>query len=316
MSKQFFTIHKNSKVKLFLFFLFLAIIFWILTKFSRDFTSVVEASVNYKNIPETAALSKNNIHQITFDLTANGFELMFYKLKKPSLSIDVDAYFSEDTDGFKISKNELIRLIAGNFNRSVNVKNLSIEELYVQLDAIVLKKVKVVAQTDIVFKKGFKAVDSIKIVPDSVSISGPLGSLKDISVINTELIVAKDIDKDFSEKVKIASLGNEIVAISPEKVMVSLAVSEFSQGKMAVPVELINVPPSISIKLIPETVTVSFDISVLDFAAVVKEDFRVVCDFSKQNNEENFMLPDLLKKPKGAVNVEFNPKKIDFLIFK
>ena len=55
----------------------------------------------------------------------------------------------------------MIRLISKNFNRSVSVKNLSIEELLVKLDFIVLKKVKVVAQTDIVFKKGFKAVDHL-----------------------------------------------------------------------------------------------------------------------------------------------------------
>ena len=89
MSKGFFKNYKNSKVKWFLFFLFLATIFWVLTKFSREFTTTLQARINYENIPETAALSEKNINSIAFDLTANGFEILFYKFKKPTIDVEV-----------------------------------------------------------------------------------------------------------------------------------------------------------------------------------------------------------------------------------
>ncbi len=316
MLKGFFKNSKNEKVKRFLFFLLLATIFWILTKFSREFTSTMTAKINYENIPETAALSDDNTREITFDLTANGFEILFYKFKKPSLTVPVGKYYSNEKNGFKISRNQLLRMVTSNFNRNLAIKNLSVDELNVHLDPIVLKKVKVIAKTEISYKNGFKPVDSIKIVPDSITISGPSGSLKNINAIETELISRKDVENNISETAKIVSPGKEIVSIKPNNVKVMLDVAEFSQGQYTIPVEVINLPPDIDIKLVPQAIKVTFDVSVNDFAKVLKENFRLVCDYSQRNKDENFMLPYLENKPPQIHNVVFEPKKIDFFIFK
>lgn len=316
MSRGFFKNYKNSKLKWFLFFLFLATIFWILTKFSREFTSTMQAKINYENIPETTALSEKSIKNITFDLTANGFEILFYKFKKPTIDVQVSKYFSKGESSFIISKHELTRMVSSNFNRNLAIKNLSVEELNVYLDPIVLKKVKVIAKTNISFENGFKPVDSIKTIPDSVTIAGPSGSLKSINSIDTELLSLDKIEKSISETIEIASPNDEIVSIKPNKVEVQWTVAEFSQGNLTLPIEVINQPPNLEIKLVPNTVAISFDVSVHEFAKISEDNFRVVCDYSKKNDEENFMLPYLEKKPKNVINVVFEPKKIDFFVFK
>lgn len=316
MTKGSFKNSKNAKLKRFTFFLLLATIFWVLTKFSREFTSTMIAKINYENIPETASLSENNINEITFDLTANGFEILFYKFKKPTITVPVGKYYSKENDGFKISRIELLRMVASNFNRNLGIKNLSVDELNVHLDPIILKKVRVIAKTAIAFKNGFKPVDSIKIIPDSITISGPSGSLKNIKTIETELVTIKDVEKDISQTTKIVSPSKEIVSIKPNKVEVTLKVAEFSQGQYTIPVEVINLPPGVDIKLVPQTVNITFDVSVNDFAKITKDSFRLVCDYSQRNKDENFMLPFLEKKPQNIRNVVFEPKKIDFFIFK
>lgn len=316
MAKGFFKKHKNNKLNLFLFFLLVAGIFWVLTKFSREFTTSMEAKINYQNIPETAALAKDNPHQLSFDLTANGFEILFYKFKKPSLNIEVADFYNKDKEGFTLSRNEVLKLISNSFNRYLEVKNLSVDQLNVHLDRIVLKKVKVRPKTDIEFKTGYKALDSIVLVPDSVTISGPESSLKQIKFVETKTLSLKNIDKNISEIVSIASPTDEVVAIKPSEVSLQWAVAEFSQGKYNLPVEVINLPPGMELKLVPQMVSVSFDMALQDFAAVSMENFRVVCDYSQRNKEENFMLPKLIKKPEGAVNIVIEPKKIDFFIFK
>src|SRR5690554_6895114 len=149
MAKGLFKNGKNAKAKRLLFFLFVATIFWVLTKFSREFTSTMRSAIHYENIPETAALAENNVKEITFDLTANGFEILFYKFKKPTIEVQVDKYYSKDQNGFKLGKTELLRMVASKFNRNLAIKNLSVDELDVHLDPIVLKKVKVIPQTDI-----------------------------------------------------------------------------------------------------------------------------------------------------------------------
>ena len=308
--------YSKRKVKLFLFFLLIASIFWVLTKFSREFTTSMVAKINYSNLPETAALSQKNLHDISFDLTANGFEILFYKLKKPTLDIDVAKYYDKNEDGFTIPRNELVKNLSSRFNKYMDIKNLSVDGLKVHLDPIILKKVAVRARVDIAFKEGFKPIDSIKVKPDSITISGPKGILKEISSAKTELLSLKGVEKPISEMVTVISPSDEIVKINPTQVTVEWAVAEFSQGKFTLPVEVINLPPGLELKLVPERISVSFDIAVADFASVSSENFRVVCDYSKRNDKENFMLPLLAKQPEGAVNIVFEPKKIDFFIFK
>ncbi len=316
MTKGFFNKNKNLKIKRFLFFLFIAAIFWVLTKFSREFTTSMVAKIQYENIPETTALAEKNLRKITFDLTANGFEILFYKFKKPTIEIPVGEFYNNEKESFTISKNELTRMVASNFNRNLAIKNLSVEELKVVLDPIVLKKVRVVPKVKFSFKDGFKPTDSIKVKPDSILISGPSGTLKNIETIATEEIVMENIEADISKEVNVVSNISEIASLKPNKVQVSLKVAEFSQGQFTIPVEVINLPPDMEIKLVTPTVTVSFDVSVGDFSNVSKENFRVICDYYKRNKAENFLLPTLEKAPPGIRNIVFEPKKIDFFVFK
>ncbi|WP_310994348.1 YbbR-like domain-containing protein [Aequorivita marina] len=316
MVKGFFKNGKNVKAKRVLFFLFLATIFWILTKFSKEFTSKMKAEIQYKNIPETAALAEGNKKEITFDLTANGFEILFYKFKKPKIAVQVGKFYESEHDGFKLGKSELMRMVSSNFNRNLAINNLSIDSLYVNLDPIILKKVKVVPKTAINYKVGFKALDSLQVTPDSVTVSGPSGVLGDIHTVETELISLKNVEKSISQSVSVVTENTEIVSIKPTTVKIELKVAEFSQGEFILPVEVINLPPNIEVKLIPRTLQVTFDVSVDDFVQIMKEDFRLVCDYSKRNKEENFMMPFFEKKPKNVYNLTLEPKKVDFFIFK
>ncbi len=316
MAKKTAKKYSKRKVKLFLFFLLVASIFWVLTKFSREFTAIMTAKIHYVDLPDTAALAQGNLNEITYDLTANGFEILFYKLKKPTLEIDVAKYYKKEENGFTITRNELVSQLSAKFNKYMEIKNLSVDELKVNLDPIVLKKVRVKPRIEISFKEGFKPIDSIQVKPDSITISGPEGVLKKINAVDTKLLTLHNVEKPISETVGIDSPSDEIVKIIPTKVNVEWPVAEFSQGKFTLPVEVINLPPGLELKLVPERISISFDIAVDDFSAVSRENFRVVCDYSKRNDKENFMLPILAKKPAGAVNIVFEPKKVDFFVFK
>ena len=68
--------NKTSKVKSFFFFLLIAILFWGLTKLSRQYTASVDTSIMYTNIPSQMMLDDGNAESISFEITANGFEFL------------------------------------------------------------------------------------------------------------------------------------------------------------------------------------------------------------------------------------------------
>ena len=85
---------------------------------------------------------------------------------------------------------------------------------------------------------------------------------------------------------------------------------------MMVPIDLINVPQGTVVKLIPNVVSVTFNVSVEDFKEITEKDFRLVCDFNERNADEDFMVLKLAASPAGIYNIELSTKKIDYLIFK
>ena len=59
MAKTFKNPFKNSKLKAFIVFLFLASVFWMLTKFSKQDVASVVATISYVNIPQGYMLKEN-----------------------------------------------------------------------------------------------------------------------------------------------------------------------------------------------------------------------------------------------------------------
>lgn len=316
MFKRIFKKYSKTKIKRFLIFLALASFLWVLTKFGRDFSAPMEARVVYQNLPETAVLSEDNVNELKFDFTANGFEILFYKFKKPVIDIDVEQYYNKKTDSFSVAKNELLQKLEIKFNKYYEIRNLHPDPLWVKLDPIILKEIPITPKIDFDFKKGFRPIDTYTLDPEKVTISGPKGVLDEIDSLFTKDYAFKRIDKDIAVPLEVASPSSEIVAITPEEVNFFWAVSEFSEGKFKLPVEVINLPPGIELKLVPQNLTITFVMSLEDFKDVSPDNFRVVCDYSKRNKDDNFMIPELIKKPKEAANVMIDPKKIEFYVFK
>ena len=59
MAKTFKNPFKNSKLKAFIVFLFLASVFWMLTKFSKQDVASVVTTISYVNIPQGFILNEN-----------------------------------------------------------------------------------------------------------------------------------------------------------------------------------------------------------------------------------------------------------------
>lgn len=310
--------YKDSKPKLFLVFLLLAVFFWVLTKFSKEYIATVQAGIDYENLPANTLLTQSNQQQLQFDLQANGFEFLYYRFKQPRVSLDVGSYFSQDSTASQvtISNSDLAKTVTTQLDKNQIVTNLYPAQITVLLNDVISKKVAIRPISLLEFREGFKAVDSIKAQPDSVLIAGPSEIIDEIHFIATTSLQLSQVDQDIAEVVDLVVRPEIKVQLPKAEVLLSAPVREYTQKQMQLPVQLINVPSTVSVKLIPEQVMLSFDVSVEDFKTIGSSSFRLVCDYAKRNEAENFMLPELLESPKGIQHVELSHKKIDYLIFR
>ncbi len=308
--------YKNTKPRVFLFFLVLAVLFWILTKFSKEINGTTSVQLSYGSVPQEVILAETSSQEITFDVTANGFTILLHKLRRPEVPIALNAYYQEGENNITISNEQLLGVIQRELGGDIVVRNLQPASIQIQLDQMIAKKVHVVPTTEIEFREGFQAIDSAYTQPDSVTVRAPKRMIDSIGTITTQLLKAKDVAANLSANVGLDVPKRNHVSWEPTSVTVKLNVTEYVQKELTVPIQLINVPSNMSVKLVPESVLLRMNIPIQRFQQVSANDFSVVCDYANRNKEENFMLPELLKKPKWLREVEFEDKKIDYLIFK
>ncbi len=307
---------KKGKFKMLLFFLLIAFFMWFLTKFSNEFTATVDATIQYKNLPNNTILASNNIDEISFDLTSNGFDFLSYRLKKPIITINVVSYYNDENQIVKISNNDLIKIIISELKNNIEVKNISVNEIEVVLDKIVSKEIPIKVISDITYKNGFKAVGEIAINPSSIIISGPSIVIDSMEQLTTKPIQLELLYASTFGEVEIDTSNILNVVFSEEKVSYSITIEEFTQKELHIPVMIENLPIGINVKLIPDFIPIVFDVSVTKFNSFSENDFSIICDYNKRNLEESFMKPELVKKPTIIENVILNIDKIEYLIFK
>jgi hypothetical protein len=308
--------YKQTKIKTFFFFLLLAIVFWILTIFSKEYEATVQAKVAYTNLPQTVLLAEDNLDSFSFDLAANGFEFLSYKLNEPVITFNIADYYKDGNEQIVITKDKLTRLVTAQLDKNLSVKNLSVNDLNINLHIIQVKKVPVIAVSDITYKEGFKSIQPLEMIPDSVAIFGSKELLASIDSLMTKKIFLEDVEDSSIGTIGLQIPEIEGLTVNHKEVDFRVMVEEFTQKQLSLIINRVNFPEGKFIKLIPKTATVTFNISLSDFNRITKDDFELVCDFSERNKEGNFMIPKLIKRPVGIRDVELNIKKIDFLIVK
>jgi len=316
MSNTKLKIGKNSKLKSFFLFLLLATLFWFLAKFSKEYTSTVSAKLNYTNIPANTLIADGNNEEVSFDLFANGFEFLFFKLKKPTVDVPVSKYYEKGDHTISINSEDFSRLVLDELNNNNDLHNLSIDILLIKLNTIINKKVLVKPLVDVSFKEGFKQLGEFVTRPDSITLSGPAVALDSLSYIETIPIIVEDAESQINLTLTIEKPGHPDIQYTPKSVTASMEVGEFTQKRLEVPVQLENVPSDVKIKLIPESITVVFNVALEDFKTITAENFMLVCNYLDRNQTENFIVPKLTKKPNFVYDIELETKKVDYLIFK
>ena len=316
MAKIFKNPFMNSKLKAFIVFLFLASVFWMLTKFSKQDVASVGATISYVNIPQGYMLDENTIQDFSFNVNATRFEFLGYVFKKLSIKIDVGAYFNETTNTARVDGATLEKLILNQVVDDGFVTQLSLPELMITLEPLSFKKVPILGQVSISYDVGFDAMGPLQIKPDSVTITGSKQLLDTIVSITTTPIELSDISASFRQVISVESISNSTATISPKTVTISQNVSEFSQKILMVPVTIINQPSQGNFKLLPASIRVAFNVPVDRFNEITLEDFTIICDYNSRDREDNFLIPVVQQMPANITGVEMETKKIDLLIFK
>ncbi|MGV6831325.1 MAG: CdaR family protein [bacterium] len=316
MRKAVKNLFTNRKTTTFVVFLFLSLIFSILTKLSKEYTAVLTVNPKLINIPEDVViLNDSTVKDLELTIKTYGFKWLGYYLNKPNISLDVESLKNiEDT--YIWERNEGYASLISQFSQDVLIESVTPESLVFNYDKNATTRIPVLFEGSVIFEDGYNSILGPQIEPDSISIIGPSSLMNDIKfarTINLSLNNLKDSYKAMIDINQIDSLQNEI-KFSPERITVNIDVKRFTEGSLIVPLKFVNLPKDQTVSFFPKEVEIKYLVSLEEFKNVKSSDFVIQCDLNNFNSESSFLIPELISQPSLVKNVRLETKRVDFVI--
>jgi len=306
---------RTKKANVFTLFILIAIVFSLLTKLSRDYTHTFSFTINAVNVPEEMVVIKDSTNVMQITLTTYGFKHIKYYLSTPTIDVDFNNLDKTSSHYNWIEKKELTNVIK-QFDANVKIESINPDTLKFRYDINSVKKVPLVLNSSIKFSSGFDLTESFKILPDSIKVIGPKILTDSISEIQTELLTLNNVNANINSKIKLMlpNQNQDLMSYSHESVEVSAVVEKFTEGTIDVPINVVNVPSSISVKFYPKVVPVIYYTSLSNFNNISSTSFIVECDYNAQNNQSTYLIPKIVQQPGLVKNVRLNVKRVEYII--
>lgn len=306
---------KRSNINTFLFFLVCTVIIWIFVQFSKEYNEIIQIPVEYVNIPPDKILATDNPKVMKVQMEENGFRIAWKTMFPPTLAVDVSKAIPNDGKLFYVI-DENREDIASQLNISFDDSRFLKDALAINFQQKEEKTVAVISQIEVEYAAGYSAAEGLKLHADSVRVSGPREILDTLTHLKTKKLVLKKVKNDLSGRVRIDTSGFNNLTLFSDGIEYSADVEKFTEGKVEVPIELINVPKGLNVVIFPQETTLLYQVNLKNYNKVSASDFRVVADFSEVGDSQDFLIPKLLQKPEFTSNVRLNEKKIQFIIKK
>ena len=301
--------------KVFLGFLVTSLLFWLLMNLSKEYVADINLEVSFQNIGQDMLVVNDPPKEIVLSVKASGFKLVGTNfIHKPIILNLQELIYKADSTYYLLSK-KLKPEIQKQLKSGLTLNRVKVDSIFFKINKLYSKKVMISPELNINYKKGFDIATKKKLSPDSIIISGAKKIVESIKKIETEKLELKNISQDVSTKINL---------IIPEKIktkytsaLLEFKVDKFTEGKLDLPISIINLPDTISINIFPKTVTLVYKVGLKNFNQIDASFFKVYCDYNdSQKNKLPYLVPKLKIKDNIASSVRMIPNKIDFLIHK
>ena len=303
----------KDRFKFFFLFILLSFIFWFSTKLSNTYQIEQSFSIHWNNIPKGIVLNHDS-SELGLSITASGIEILWYRLFKNKINLVInknifigkEAHVSIDNERFNIQQQLFDNTILNQITTPV------IKIAYARLG---VRKVKITSEPILKFRAGYLSDSPLTISPDSLLVRGSQDVLDTLTIVKTVSFIMEDVFESFQKVIALEDLTN--LQFDIQEVNIKQEVSRYSEKQFILPIEIINIPKSVKVKLFPPTGTLKATMPLTLLNGFNARDFMLVVDYELILKNELTHLPiRLVKQPSQVKKVIWEPKTVNYLIRK
>jgi len=293
--------------------LILALALLFLNKLSRKYIGEIRTTIHYTNMPEGKTPTTPLPADIKLFIETSGFKLVWAKLMKPR---EVQINLSSLKTNY-MPTSELQPVVASQLSADYKLIDIQPDTLFFNFDTSVEKKVPVIPDILISFKKQYDFMEPMIIQPDSITVRGPQNAVDTIGSWKTERLLLENLDKSRQDELPLLAPASSSILIEPKKIKYIIPVEEYTEKTMEIGIERQGVPGSRQVNIYPNKAKVIFRVGLSNYEHVSPETFKVVADFTGVDLKRGKYVPVKIERaPPYIKNLDYSPKSVEYIIYR
>lgn len=312
---KFFLKHKISWKKnlTFLFFLVLAIVFWILQVYSEKILIHLSIPIKYTNIADDVLFEKLP-ESIEVDIKDYGASVLKYASRtNDTLVFDIGSAIIESEAKKSLQGQELEQLIRTKLLPTSEIISYTPTLISYAHNQIFIRKIPVLFDGDVNLSTGYQLDGDIYLSPDTVIAYGAESALDTLKFAYTERDTLRNITE--SRRVDLPLLEPPGVTFRPSKVKLNIPVDLFLEKREKVKIECVNLPESLHIKFFPSEVVIPYFVGLKRSNQIQNSDFKVQVDYLDIKDLETPTIPiRIIESPEFVRKRQPEPYEVEFIL--
>lgn len=309
----------DKQMLLYLAFVVLAALMWFFNKLGDETNDRLLYPVTFINMPVQKVVVNGLPDNFELTVQGRGWDILRYKMGKSPEPIVINLsrlnhiLSKESTIDFSLATTSLSEEIKSQLPTNIVLNVIQPDTIHFVLSNYSERHVPVVPVLDLTFDHQCMIDDSITVSPNEITVNGPDIILDTLTMIHTKPISARKVRRSLRKNVELAPI--EGVAFRLRKVDVSVPVSKYTEESISIPIDVVNEPDSLRVKLMPATVDIKFWVSIKDYSHINRDDFKAEVDARGVMEQVGLQVPVTLSmQPSGIRNVVLNPEIVNFVM--
>ncbi len=288
---------------------------------NRNYNRIISLPVKYINLPKDRVIAGELPRSIQTEIKASGAKLLFilFKGQLKEIPVDVDA-LTHKKSGHQVAvaTQSLVGSMSRLLNSEVELLKVKPDSIYFNFGKAYQKVVPVKANLQVNFSPQFSYTEKVQITPAFVSITGDSSLVNKIDSITTEKLVLNKLNKNISQSVDLV-LPEELnarVALSVNKVQLSLSIDKYTESAIELPLSVINLPAGYQLKTFPDKVQVKYQVAMGSYEKIGVTDFSAIIDYAKIDRTKPKVRIELRTRNPQVKIIKVAPEKAEYIIRK
>lgn len=304
----------NKQFLVFLFFLFLAGIFWMITTLNETYEREIKIPVKIDNVPKHVVLISAGTDTLRVTVRDKGWAIFSYlygnKIKSPTVNF---RNYDKGNGRGSMSSSDVKRLVQQELLISSTITAIKPEKLEFTYNNGEHKRVPVrwagrISPDPLYF------ISEVEYLPDSVDVYASREKLDSITTIYTEQLNHTNFRDSLLVDCHLSHPND--VKVVPERVHIKFQTDVLTEETIdGIPIQALNVPEGKVLRTFPPRVNIHFVTGAGQIRSLRPEDFLVVADFREITEEHRDKCRLYLQHvPHGISRAKLAVSEVDYLI--